>query len=102
MDKIKYGLLMIENNKQNVFFRIAFYVAMSILLTGILLSGLKRGYQWVFWVYIGVMGVSTLIVKWFDFSDKHIPLLDFLTHIVYVCAITMLFLFLSLRFFFPK
>ena len=74
------------------------YLLSAALLAWVLIVSKGFFYNIIFWIYIGVMGVSALIARWHGNSREAPQWVKWLRHIVFVCFIAMLFFWLAITF----
>lgn len=65
------------------------YISIAIPLSFSLSRVLNNNNKILFWVFIGIMGVSGVIARWAGVSDKKNKLLVAIQHIAFVSAITL-------------
>lgn len=76
-------------NKNNEAKKWFIYFLISVPLAIILTKIIEHKYKVLFWMYIGIMGISGLIAKWFQFEVEKSKFIRIVEHICFVCAITM-------------
>lgn len=78
--------------------RLGIYIVSAALLAWLLTISKGFFHNIIFWIYIGVMGVSALIVRWYGNSKKAPHWVRWLRHVVFVCFIAMLFFWFAITY----
>jgi len=82
--------------------RLALYIILSIGLTFILVKSIESKNSIVFWTFMGTMGVSAIIARWFDYYEKKNKIVKIIEHIAYICFFTLILSWLTTNYIIDK
>ena len=57
--------------------------------------------EWLFWTYFGIMGVSSIIARWYSTSDNKSRFVQMVKHTAYICTLTLLLLYFAIKYLTP-
>ncbi|KAA3635753.1 MAG: hypothetical protein DWQ02_09360 [Bacteroidetes bacterium] len=83
---------------KTVLIRLGIYLVTSALLTWLLIASKGFFNNIFFWIYIGVMGVSAIIAKWYGNADDNPKWVLFLRHVAFVCFISLLMFWVAITY----
>ncbi len=82
-----------------MFQRIIVYSISAAGLTWLLITSKGFFNNIFFWIYIGVMGVTAIIAKWYGNADDIPKWVGFLRHVAFVCFISLLMFWVTITYF---
>lgn len=81
--------------------RLALYLIIATGLTFLLIVSKEQKFDAIFWLYIGIMGISAIIARFFNHSVKKSKIIRVSEHIAYICFITLMLLWFTVTYVVP-
>ena len=89
---------MLNKTKNSLINKILIAVIGAIPLTIIIVAAVINGWQFVFWLYMGILVISTFIDRWSPIDQKNkFQMIN--EHLFHACAITLFLTWFVLRLF---
>jgi len=78
--------------------RLVIYFLISIPMAFALMKIIEFKITWVFWLYIGIMGISGFIAEEFLYSQKKSKFIKITEHVAFISAITLILWYIACNF----